>query len=81
MILPPLFRFFRGKIDDCEIKLSEDGGTATIVLTCESVSRDLTVQRTDTRSDASCKVRFPADDFYQYTGVQRDKPLPFGRPG
>lgn len=79
-LIPPLLPYFVGYIDDCKITTPEDGGTATIELPCESTSRALTVERTDTRSDASCKVLNAADAFYEYTGLAADTPVYFGRP-
>jgi hypothetical protein len=78
-LIEPLVPFFDGKVDDIRITTPEAGGTSTIELVCESTSRALTIKRTDTRSDASCRALHPNDAFYSYTGVQRDKPLYFGR--
>jgi hypothetical protein len=78
-LLEPLVPFFAGVIDDIKINTPEAGGAATIDLICESTSRALTIKRTATRSEASCKQRFPSDKFYDYTGAQRERPLYFGR--
>jgi hypothetical protein len=78
-LLEPLVPYFDGFIDDCQIDTPEAGGQSTMTLTCESTSRALTIERTATRSDASCKTRDANDDFYEYTGLQREKPLYFGR--
>lgn len=78
-IIPPLLPFFVGRVDDVEIETPEKGGVSNIRLICESTSRALTIQRTDTRSEASCKAVHPNDGFYNYTGAQREKPLYFGR--
>jgi hypothetical protein len=79
-IIGALVPHFRGKIDDCTITRSADGGDATIALTCESVARALTVPRHETRSQASSKERWAADTFYKYTAAQRGKKIYFGTP-
>lgn len=78
-LIEPLLPFFDGKVDDVKITTPETGGASTIELICESTSRALTIERTDTRSDASCRALHSADAFYSDAGVQRDKPLYFGR--
>lgn len=70
---------FVGKVDDIEIRTPEAGGASTIVLTCESTSRALTISRTETRSDASQRQRDPNDQFYRYTNMQATKPIYFGK--
>lgn len=71
---------FVGFVDDVEIRTPEAGGQSTVILTCESTSRALTIRRTGTRSDATQHERDSSDDFYRYTGLQRNKPIYFGRP-
>jgi hypothetical protein len=78
-IIDGLFRHFTGVVDDVLITTPEAGGTASIVLTCESTSRALTVSGTATRSRESCITRDPNDTFYDDTGVQKDKSLYFGQ--
>lgn len=78
-LLPPLRRFFTGKVDDVKINTPEGGGASTIDFICESTSRMLTVSRTDTRSSASARLRHADDAIYDFSGAQRDKPLYFGR--
>lgn len=75
-IIEPLIRRFKGVVDDIEIVTGDE---ARILLTCESSARALTISRTTTRSNASCKDRYSTDRFYEYTGVQREKPVYFGR--
>lgn len=70
---------FTGVVDDIEIKTPEAGGQSVAELICESTSRALTIKRTETRSSASQQARDPADKFYDYTAVQRTKPIYFGR--
>lgn len=74
-----LFPYFTGFVDDCDIHTPEGGGSSTIVFTCESTSRALTIKRTATRSQASHKERDATDTFYDDTAAQREKPLYFGR--
>ncbi len=78
-IIGPLASHFDGFIDDVVIKTPASGGDSTITFTCESTSRALTATGTATRSPASCHARDPNDGFYDYTAVQRTKPLYFGR--
>lgn len=80
-IIGDLVPRFIGKVDDIEIQTPQAGGNSTIVLTCESTSRALTISRYDTRSDACQRLRDPSDGFYSYASLQRDKPVYFGRRG
>jgi hypothetical protein len=72
---------FKGVVDDVEIRTPAASGVSDIVLTCESVSRALTIQRYDTRSLESAKLRDAGDLFYKYTSLQREKAIYFGRKG
>lgn len=76
-LIDSTFTFFRGIIDRAEI-LTNPGGESSISISCESISRALTVRRHETRSHASEVQRDEDDEFYSYTAVQR-KPLPFGK--
>jgi len=78
-LIEPLLPFFDGKVDDVRITTPEAGGESTIELICESTSRALTVKRTSTRTDASCRARHPADAFYAYSGTVLETPVYFGR--
>jgi len=78
-LIGPLIPRFKGRIDDAEIVTPEEGGDATIVLTCESTSRVLTLRRHDTRAQGPAHQRDPNDDLYRYTALQREKPIYFGR--
>ena len=71
---------FVGIVDDVEIETPRAGSAGAVTLICESTSRALTIRRTETRSEATQHQRDPNDDFYRYTGLQRGKPLYFGRP-
>jgi hypothetical protein len=78
-IILPLLPHFSGYVDDVNINTPEAGGSSEIDIICESTSRALTKRRTESRSDANCRQRFPTDEFYAYTGLQREKPVYFGR--
>ncbi len=78
-LLPPLFPYFVGFIDDAPIETPAAGGPSAIVLTCRSASRALTRTNNLTRSHASEIERDPSDHFYAYTGLQLGRPLYFGR--
>ena len=79
VLIPPLIPWFVGVIDAVEIKTPPTGERSQIVLTCESISRALTIRRTDTRSPASCMERSATDRFYDYTASQRERTIYFGR--
>lgn len=78
VLLPPLFNYFVGLVDDVAFPTPEEGGDSVINLICRSTSRTLTLKRTATRSLATSIERDAADQFYAYAGVQR-RPLYFGR--
>lgn len=74
-------RWFRGFVDEVDIKTPAGGGSSFIVLTCESMSRQMTIRRFGTRSPATLQERSPTDLFYDYTAAQREQPLYFGMKG
>lgn len=78
-IIGDLVPFFVGFVDDVRVKTPAKGGMSTIDFICESTSRALTKKGTATRSPASARERDRDDGFYDYTAVQRTKPLYFGR--
>ncbi|MEX2480192.1 MAG: hypothetical protein WD928_04955 [Gammaproteobacteria bacterium] len=80
-LIPPLIPRFVGVVDDIDITTPEAGGESTVVLTCESTSRALTISRTGTRSDATQHERDPDDDIYRHTNLQSERPVYFGRKG
>ncbi len=79
LLLPPLVPYFVGFVDDVDGDRPAAGGDSTIIIKCESASRALTKRGTATRSPASCRVRDAGDGFYDYTAVQRVKPLYWGQ--
>lgn len=78
-LIGSLVPVFVGYIDDIEFPTPAAGEDSIIDLICESTSRALTVKSTDTRSDPTLKRRRSTDIFYKYTGIQREKPIYFGR--
>lgn len=78
-LIGPLVKMFDGFVDDIDIKTPQSGGTSTIVLTCESIARELTIKSTDTRSHESQLIRKTGDLFFKYTEGVRDQSIYFGR--
>jgi hypothetical protein len=78
-VIPPLIKRFIGIIDDVDINTPAAGDKSTITLTCESISRALTIKRTGTRSQSTAVQRNPSDKFYDYAAGQRDQTIYFGR--
>lgn len=72
---------FRGYVDDVAVKTPAAGGVATIELTCESMSRQLTVSRPGTRSPALQRARLASDGFYDVVAQQPEQRLYFGSKG
>jgi hypothetical protein len=70
-LIPPLFTMFNGVVDNIEVKTPASGERSSVTLTCESISRALTISGVETRSPASCAQRAPADKSYDYTAGQR----------
>ena len=77
-IIGPLVKMFQGFVDDVQIVTPKTGEVSQITITCESVSRELTIQSTDTRSNESQKDRQGSDQFFKYTHAARLKPIYFG---
>lgn len=78
-VIGSLVPMFNGYIDDVEIKTPQHSNTSQIVLTCESVARELTIKSTDTRSHESQMIRKSGDLFFKYTEGVREQVLYFGR--
>lgn len=77
-VIGPLVKMFQGFIDDVQIVTPKMGELSQITITCESVSRELTIRSTETRSNESQKKRFSTDKFFLYTHAARIKPIYFG---
>lgn len=78
-IVGSLIKMFEGVADDAEIKTPESGGVGSIVLTCESIGRELTIRSTDTRSHESQKKRSATDTFLKYVEGVPEWHIFFGR--
>lgn len=70
---------FVGFIDNLPIKTGEEGGEGGIELTATSHTQELTRSNSDTRSDASQRLRNAADAFYQDTATVGDWEYMWGR--
>ena len=68
MVAPAMPRFV-GTIDDAPITTPVEGEDGDVSLTCTSNTVELTRANTDTRSDASQKLRRANDDFFVDTAV------------
>jgi hypothetical protein len=77
-IIGSLIDGFVGWVDDCEIKTPAAGDQSTIVLTCESDMRALTIKSTDVRSNESQKLRLSTDGFFRHADAQRENRIYFG---
>jgi hypothetical protein len=60
---------FVGFIDDIDILTPKEDEDGSVTLTCISHTQEMTRANSDTRSDASQKVRAAGDDFYADTTV------------
>lgn len=68
-LVAPAFPRFAGTIDEAPINTPKEGGSGDVTLTCTGNTQELTRSNPDTRSDASQKLRDPADDFYLHTAT------------
>lgn len=71
MVAPAECRFV-GFIDEVVVNTPPEGGEGSVTLTCMSHTQELTRSNTETRSDASQRLRDPDDAFYQDTAVVSD---------
>lgn len=60
---------FAGFVDVIEVSTPAEGGDGGVVMTCASHTQEMTRSNSDTRSDASQKLRSATDNFYQDTTV------------
>lgn len=65
----PAFPRFYGFIDEAPIKTPAENATGNVTLTCTSNTQELMRSNSDTRSDASQRLRSATDNFYQDTAV------------
>lgn len=68
----PAIPRFAGTIDEAPIETPAEGGVGDVTLTCTANTQELTRSNPDTRSDASQKLRDPADDFLRHTATVSD---------
>lgn len=71
-LVAPAFPRFAGTIDEAPITTPKEGEAGDVVLTCTSNTQELTRANSDTRSDASQKLRDADDDFYLHTATVSD---------
>lgn len=70
---------FVGFIDKIEIDTGAEGKDGGVVITCTSHTQEMTRSNSDTRSDASQRLRLSTDDFYADTAVVGSWQLFWGR--
>lgn len=71
LVAPAECRFV-GFIDQVEVTTPSEGNEGGVTLTCTSHTQELTRSNTETRSDASQRLRDPNDAFYKDTAVVSD---------
>lgn len=77
MVVPAVPRF-AGFIDDAPIETPKEGEIGKITVTATSNTQELTRANSDTRSDASQRLRSATDNFYQDVAVVKDWQMPWG---
>lgn len=65
----PAFPRFVGFIDEAPITTPAEGANGDVTLTCTSHTQELTRSNTETRSDASQRLRSATDNFFQDAAV------------
>jgi hypothetical protein len=65
----PAFPRFVGFIDEAPITTPKEGDTGDVTLTCTSHTQEMTRANSDTRSDASQRLRSATDNFFQDASV------------
>lgn len=65
----PAFPRFVGFIDEAPITTPKEGGNGDVTLTCTSHTQELTRANTETRSDASQRLRSATDNFFADAAV------------
>ncbi len=65
----PAFPRFVGFIDEAPIRTPKEGETGDVTLTCTSHTQEMTRANSDTRSDASQRLRSATDNFFQDAAV------------
>jgi hypothetical protein len=65
----PAYPRFYGFIDSAPVETPAENDVGNVTLTCTSNTQELTRSNTDTRSDASQRIRSASDNFYQDVSV------------
>jgi hypothetical protein len=71
-MVAPAFPRFAGTIDEAPVTTPKEGDSGDVVLTCTGNTQELTRSNSDTRSDASQKLRDPSDDFLRHAATVAD---------
>lgn len=69
LLVAPAVARFVGFIDDAPITTAKENNPGAITITATSNTQELTRANSDTRSDASQRLRSATDNFYQDTAV------------
>jgi hypothetical protein len=69
LLVAPATPRFVGYIDDAPLKTPKENTSGGITITATSNTQELTRANSDTRSDASQRIRSASDNFYQDTAV------------
>lgn len=77
----PAFPRFVGFIDEAPIRTPKEGESGDVTLTCTSHTQEMTRANTETRSDASQRIRNPTDNFFESAAVVGSQSQFWGREG
>lgn len=80
MVAPAMPRF-AGTIDSAPVNTPPEGDSGDVRITCTGNTQELTRTNSDTRSDASQKLRDATDNFYQDTPVVSNWMMYWGKEG
>ncbi|UPJ30312.1 hypothetical protein [Bradyrhizobium sp. CW1] len=72
VMVAPAFPRFAGTIDEAPVTTPKEGEAGDVTLTCTGNTQELTRSNSDTRSDASQKLRDPDDDFFIHAATVAD---------
>ena len=80
-LVAPAFPRFVGFIDEAPVKTPKEGATGDVELTCTAHTQELTRTNTETRSDASQRLRSATDNFFADAAVVGEWQQFWGREG
>lgn len=80
-MVAPAESVFVGFIDEAPISTPRENDVGSVTLTCTSHTQEMTRSNSDTRSDASQKLRSATDNFYQDTAVVSSWQQSWGKRG